>query len=161
PSASRAARRRCVERTAGHCSLRARERARTEQGRALARERGAEGARGTEAGAATERQQGSDEEPAERSRLQPAVHPPRGGDAHPQASVLVTNMCRRSRLRSLAALFGVAFLLATPSAGADDKKACADAYVKAQRLRQDAKLRAARDQLLICAMDSCPSSLRQ
>jgi len=41
------------------------------------------------------------------------------------------------------------------------KDQCFDAYEKAQRLRKDYKLRAAHEQLLTCAADSCPAFVQQ
>jgi hypothetical protein len=63
--------------------------------------------------------------------------------------------------RTVAKVFAALLLLVGREARADSKQACADAYVKAQHFRQDAKLRAAREQLLICAMDTCPAALQQ
>jgi hypothetical protein len=40
---------------------------------------------------------------------------------------------------------------------ADDRQSCDDSYVQAQRLRKAGKLRAAHDQLLVCARPTCPS----
>jgi hypothetical protein len=47
-----------------------------------------------------------------------------------------------------------------PSARAQDSQECAEAYVGAQRLRNKAQLRAAREQLLVCSKDACAASLR-
>jgi hypothetical protein len=60
----------------------------------------------------------------------------------------------------------VAVLVATTSvtlahAGPPDKDRCFDAYEEAQRLRKDHRLRAAHEQLLTCAADTCPSFVRQ
>jgi len=44
---------------------------------------------------------------------------------------------------------------------ADDKQACLEAYDKAQTMRQEDKLVAAREQLLTCARNVCPSILRK
>lgn len=40
------------------------------------------------------------------------------------------------------------------------KEQCTDAYVSNQRLRKDGKLKRAREQLLICAQESCPEELK-
>jgi hypothetical protein len=49
--------------------------------------------------------------------------------------------------------------LASPIARAD-KQACLTAHEDAQRLRSEGKLRAARDKLLICAAEACPSLVK-
>jgi hypothetical protein len=57
-----------------------------------------------------------------------------------------------------------ALSLATQTAWADraeDKQTCIAAYEKAQHLRNDAKLRAAREQLLVCSRPECPALVRQ
>lgn len=60
-----------------------------------------------------------------------------------------------------AALAGVLVVLASGTASAaDDKKACVAAYEQSQQLRNDAKLKEAREQLLVCARDVCPAALR-
>jgi hypothetical protein len=45
-------------------------------------------------------------------------------------------------------------------AGDASKEACSDAYVANQKLRKDGKLTQAREQLLICAQDSCPEAVK-
>jgi hypothetical protein len=65
----------------------------------------------------------------------------------------------------------LAGLLVTTAAGADDPRStggtspdlptCVRAYEQAQVLRQAGKLRAARDQLIVCVRDSCPAVARQ
>jgi hypothetical protein len=50
---------------------------------------------------------------------------------------------------------------AVSSADPPGKDQCFDAYEQAQRLRKDYKLRAAHEQLLTCAADSCPAFVRQ
>ncbi len=47
------------------------------------------------------------------------------------------------------------------SALADTKAECLDTSMKAQRLKLDGKLRAARDALLQCSRDACPQLVRQ
>ena len=42
----------------------------------------------------------------------------------------------------------------------DDKAACLDSYVKAQKLRQDAKLRTAMSELAKCSREACPAMIR-
>lgn len=44
---------------------------------------------------------------------------------------------------------------------ADDKAECLDAYEKAQRVRQENKLRESKKQLAVCARDACPASIRK
>ena len=66
--------------------------------------------------------------------------------------------------RALAGIMGTALALGLVLPGqparADDKKKCAAAYEKAQELRQAAKIRQARDQLIVCAQASCPEFVR-
>jgi hypothetical protein len=51
--------------------------------------------------------------------------------------------------------------LVPPTAHAGEAKdACFDSYVQAQRLRKDGKLRAAREQLLVCAASTCPAMVK-
>jgi hypothetical protein len=42
-----------------------------------------------------------------------------------------------------------------------DKQTCVQAYESAQRLRREGKLRASREQLLVCAQNRCPELARQ
>jgi hypothetical protein len=51
-------------------------------------------------------------------------------------------------------------LPAAPAQAADEKKACIASYEQAQQLRSESKLRAAREQLLVCARDVCPAALK-
>ncbi|MGH7297845.1 MAG: hypothetical protein ACRELB_23095, partial [Polyangiaceae bacterium] len=44
---------------------------------------------------------------------------------------------------------------------ADEKQACMDAYEHGQELRQQGKLREAREQMLACARDRCPALAQQ
>src|SRR6476646_341830 len=61
----------------------------------------------------------------------------------------------------------VAFLLVSlvglPAtlAHAEDKQACLAAFDKAQQLRIDGRLRAARVELALCARNECPTLVRQ
>lgn len=53
------------------------------------------------------------------------------------------------------------FLAAAPAAAQEiDAGACVDAHTSAQKLRADGKLRAARQQLLVCAQPACPAIAR-
>ncbi|MEZ4227098.1 MAG: hypothetical protein R3B13_39535 [Polyangiaceae bacterium] len=58
-----------------------------------------------------------------------------------------------------AALAGVLLLSGQAHAQADTAK-CIEAHSQSQKLRADGKLRAAREQLLICAQSSCPQIAR-
>ncbi|MDB4936029.1 MAG: uncharacterized protein JWP87_3001 [Labilithrix sp.] len=51
----------------------------------------------------------------------------------------------------------------TPDARADEgaKKTCVTQHIEGQRLRDDGKLRAARQQFLACSVESCPAPLRK
>ena len=60
---------------------------------------------------------------------------------------------------SLAALLVV--LTASGASFADTKAECLDASAKAQQLKLDGKLRAARDAFLRCSRDECPAVVRQ
>jgi hypothetical protein len=57
-------------------------------------------------------------------------------------------------------VFAALFAL-TGTAHGQDKQACVGAYEKSQQLRSDAKLRAAREQLLVCSRPECPALIRQ
>jgi hypothetical protein len=60
-------------------------------------------------------------------------------------------------------LLAIAALASMPSAAfaGGVKRECVDAYEHAQLLRRDGKLRAAREQLLVCVQDRCPELARQ
>jgi hypothetical protein len=62
-------------------------------------------------------------------------------------------------MRAPLALTAAALLLARPASAAN-VESCAAAYEDAQQLRQDAKLRAARDALIRCTQPSCPAVVR-
>jgi len=62
-------------------------------------------------------------------------------------------MCFASTLLLASALARPAF--------ADDKAQCLDAYEKAQRVRQEGKLRESRTQLAVCSREVCPASIRK
>jgi hypothetical protein len=60
-----------------------------------------------------------------------------------------------------ASVIAASLVLFAPPARADPTKAqCLDAHVKAQDLRRDGKLAAAREKLRVCASASCPSIVR-
>jgi hypothetical protein len=63
--------------------------------------------------------------------------------------------------RSLSGIALVAGVVLAPPLAHADPEACAQAYEKAQSMRQDGKLLESRRQLLICAQDSCPAVLRR
>lgn len=69
----------------------------------------------------------------------------------------VIRLARRS-------LIGAAILGLAPwpagSALADEKKVCLDSYVEAQKLRQKSSFIAARERLILCSRDACPSTIR-
>jgi hypothetical protein len=66
-----------------------------------------------------------------------------------------------SRAARIAAGIGITLTLAIARpAAAEDKVACARAGEKAQRLRSDGKMIAARAELLACARDTCPAVIR-
>ena len=69
----------------------------------------------------------------------------------------------RRPLATLAALAALAFFTVDAAAGptAEEKKACSQAAEKAQRLRNDGKLRDAREQLVVCARNVCPAIVRK
>lgn len=47
------------------------------------------------------------------------------------------------------------------AARADDKLACVSAAAQAQQLRDEGKLKQAREQMLLCARDTCPQAIRK
>jgi hypothetical protein len=68
--------------------------------------------------------------------------------------------------RALGAVLGAAVLFHGEKAwcadgAAPSKDACFDSYEASQRLRQSARLRAAHEQLLICAQEACPAFVRR
>src|ERR1700722_17013182 len=71
----------------------------------------------------------------------------------------------RPRKPSLASLVGgvlAVLVLATASpAHADDKQICIAAAEDGQQSRLDGKLKAAREQFLVCARSGCPSQVRR
>jgi hypothetical protein len=64
-------------------------------------------------------------------------------------------------MKRSAVVVALALSTVAASAHADDKAECLDAYEKAQRVRQEGKLRESKKQLGICARDSCPASIRK
>jgi hypothetical protein len=58
---------------------------------------------------------------------------------------------------------GATFLRTTPSAAdkANDKQQCVAAYEEGQRLRKGGFLTAARERLLVCAQEMCPSMIKR
>jgi hypothetical protein len=74
-------------------------------------------------------------------------------------------MARRSLFASRVAiastLIASVLLSADSLQAADDKQVCLGAYISAQRLRQEDKLVEAREQLLTCARDVCPPTLKK
>ena len=67
----------------------------------------------------------------------------------------------RGAARAAAALLTSAALLTAPLVRADDKQACLAASEKAQQLRNEGKLSAAREQLLVCGRTECPKLVQQ
>lgn len=73
-------------------------------------------------------------------------------------------MLTATSLRSATRLAVLAMAVAMPWSGtahADEKQVCTQAYIQGQRLKQEDKLIEAREQLLVCARDSCPASLKK
>jgi hypothetical protein len=70
-------------------------------------------------------------------------------------------LIRWFRTVSLAAALTCGLEIATaPAARAADKFACVDAHVRAQELRQASRLRESREQLVVCADETCPDLVR-
>jgi hypothetical protein len=67
----------------------------------------------------------------------------------------------RCVMRGGLAAAAAALLLLPAPAAADERERCFNAYERAQRLRQNSKLCASREQLLVCADASCPSFVRK
>lgn len=67
----------------------------------------------------------------------------------------------RGAARAAAALLTSAALLTAPLVRADDKQACLAASEKAQQLRNEGKLSAAREELLVCGRAECPKLVQQ
>jgi hypothetical protein len=67
---------------------------------------------------------------------------------------------RRGRRLGLTAILGAAAALASAGARAAPAESCVPAYERAQELRTEGKLRAARAQLLACAQPACQGFIR-
>lgn len=63
-------------------------------------------------------------------------------------------------MKRLALAAAILLGLARPALAAPTKEQCVDAYKANQKLRRDGALRAAREQLLVCAADPCPPVLQ-
>lgn len=59
------------------------------------------------------------------------------------------------------AAFAVASLLGPREAHADDREQCISSAESAQALRDEGKYRRAREQMLVCARDVCPSAIKR
>ena len=72
-------------------------------------------------------------------------------------------MIEGKRLRGVLALVAVSTTLiaAETTARADEREQCASAADQAQALRDEGKYRRAREQLLICARDVCPTPIKR
>jgi hypothetical protein len=73
---------------------------------------------------------------------------------------------RLHRARAIPLAIAIGAAVCTPSvcttdARSDDKESCITAHENSQVLRRDGKLRAARDQMILCSRDSCPTVLRK
>jgi hypothetical protein len=64
-------------------------------------------------------------------------------------------------MKRSAVLLALGLSMVAAPALADDKAECLDAYEKAQRVRQESKLRESKKQLALCARDVCPTSIRK
>lgn len=63
--------------------------------------------------------------------------------------------------RALAAAMAIAALARVGEARADEVRACVTASEQAQQLRDDGKLKQAREQMLVCAREACPAPVRK
>src|SRR5688572_8088699 len=70
---------------------------------------------------------------------------------------------RRHRLHGMFAVMAASATLLTieSSARADEREVCNTAADQAQQLRDEGKYRRAREQLLICARDVCPTPIKR
>ncbi|MBI5534496.1 MAG: hypothetical protein HY898_17355 [Deltaproteobacteria bacterium] len=66
-----------------------------------------------------------------------------------------------TRLVVIGAVVASGSLSSDSAMAADDKQVCLGAYISAQRLRNEDKLVEAREQLLLCARDVCPATLKK
>lgn len=73
-----------------------------------------------------------------------------------------THRARRARGGALAALLAIPVLAPRAARAAEpiDKAACAETYRSAQVQRKDGALKSARESLLVCASDRCPSVMQ-
>ncbi len=71
---------------------------------------------------------------------------------------MTTNFVRRSMV---VGAVGVAALLGPRTAHADDREQCISAAENAQAMRDEGKYRRAREQMLVCARDVCPSAIKR
>lgn len=71
-----------------------------------------------------------------------------------------THSCGAALVLGMAQLTLPASVRAQEPQLSDAQQACVTAYVDAQKLRRDGKLSAARDQLIACAQEVCPQTLR-
>lgn len=67
----------------------------------------------------------------------------------------------RSRAWFAVGVFGLTLAATSSPAHADEKRACVAASDEAQKLRDERKLVKAREQMLLCARDACPSVIRK
>src|SRR6185369_11120608 len=86
--------------------------------------------------------------------VRPALHPGFTGTQALQGAMLMT-----ARWAAVAVL-SLGWLWSNGALG-DERRACLEASDKAQQLRDDGKLKAAREQMLICARDACPEAVRK
>src|SRR5262245_12836867 len=66
----------------------------------------------------------------------------------------------RRRVLTVALALGLGGFCGEALAAPTDIRACASAYEQGQRLRKQGALRAAREEVVLCASDSCPAALR-
>ncbi len=64
------------------------------------------------------------------------------------------------RLLGVVMLAALGVVAVAPAARADDKEECFNSAEKAQKLKNDKKLSAARQQVLVCARDVCPAVVK-
>jgi hypothetical protein len=66
-----------------------------------------------------------------------------------------------TRIVVISAVVASGWLFSDTAKAADDKQICLGAYISAQRLRNEDKLVEAREQMLLCARDVCPATLKK
>ncbi len=74
---------------------------------------------------------------------------------------MARNVSNRIASERALGLLCLALAFATPRAAHADAKQCISSNEKANALRKDGKLRAARDEFAACAVDSCPKMVRE